>query len=572
MRHWAVGVGLALAAVAVGCTKNQFRLPTGDNDKEPEVQTVGAVSTVWGARQVRVYGVGVVQGLAGTGATAQPGELRRQALRELKRRGVDKAEEFLAQPSVAVVVVSALIPPGARKGDPVDVAVELEATDQATSLRGGELLECDLCEMADAAQLSKSGATGALKGKILARAEGPILTNLADGGDKSVHRRGRVWGGGRVLHERNFALLLTADHQDVRTAKAVADRVNERFFGALTGAGHGGLRGMAEAKNNSGVSLRIHEAYRHNWPRFLRVVRQLPLREPTGGRVAYQKQLAEELLDPAKTVVAALKLEALGVDGAKAELRKGLESTSPLVRFCSAEALAYLGDPACAKPLAGLIREEPRFRAFGLTALASLDEAACRAELGQLLNEPSAECRYGAFRALFTLQANDPAIPGEFLNESFHLHQVAPEGPALVHLSTSFRAEVVVFGPSPELLPPFSLQAGPDFLLTANEDDPSRQCFIARISARTGVQRAACSTRLVDVIQQLGKLGATYPDVVELLQQASRGKNLSAPLAIDALPQAPSVFSLAQDGLEEGDGGDVEMGATPNLFTAPGKK
>jgi hypothetical protein len=334
---------------------------------------------------------------------------------------------------------------------------------------------------------------------------------------------------------------------------------------------------MAEAKTKGAVTLKIPPHYKNNWPRYLRVIRSIPLRQSGVAKAHYQRQLAEQLLDPATTVAAALKLEALSAGQDEAiidDLKRGLENREPLVRFAAAEALAYLGSPACGEPLAEIILQEPRLRAYGLTALASLDEAICVMKLRELMSAPSAETKYGAFRALSTLNPKDAAVQGDFLNENFHLHRVSPNSSPLVHISTHHRAEVVLFGEEPVLLPPFGHQAGPDFLVTAADGDD--HCIISRISARHGVRKESCSLRVEDVIRKLGQMGATYPDVVELLVRSAKYKNLSCRLAIDALPQAPSVYELVYDGVRikaEGDADEadgIELGATPNLFALPG--
>ena len=128
-------------------------------------------------------------------------------------------------------------------------------------------------------------------------------------------------------------------------------------------------------------------AYKLNLPRFLRVVRLVPLqgasdrpapRTPTRG--VYRQRLAEDLLDPARTVTAALRLEALGQQSIPA-LKTGLESTHPLVRFCAAESLAYLDCPAGGEELGAAVAKQPLLRAFALTALASLDESVSHIQL-----------------------------------------------------------------------------------------------------------------------------------------------------------------------------------------------
>src|SRR5207302_846392 len=81
----------------------------------------------------------------------------------------------------------------------------------------------------------------------------------------------------------------------------------------------------------------------------------------------YRQQLKQDLLDPGHTVTAALRLEALGVDSVQV-LQFGLESEHVLVRFSSAEALAYLDCAAGVSELATIVAEQPYLRAYALTA------------------------------------------------------------------------------------------------------------------------------------------------------------------------------------------------------------
>ena len=74
-------------------------------------------------------------------------------------------------------------------------------------------------------------------------------------------------------------------------------------------------------------------------------------------------------------------------------------------------------------------------------------------------------------------------------------------------------------------------------------------------------------------------MGAGYPEVTELLTEASRLKNLNCPLAIDALPRASSIYELARSGRKpDGDAGESatdtggDLGTTPSLFHVPGRK
>jgi hypothetical protein len=596
-RAWLACSVLFVAALLVaGCAHKQTRFQSAedvDRDRD-EVTTIGDVSAVGGAESLHLMGVGLVVNLEGTGGGVPPGDHRTWLEGDLRKRaGLEKIKPLLASSDVALVFVSAYLPPGARKGDPIDVDVTVPPQSKTTSLRGGYLVECLLYNHENVRNLDPTytGPDLSLRGHALARAEGSVIVGLGDGDEAATLRRGRIWGGGRAAVPRPFHLVLNENRRFARLAQVVAERINETFHGSFPGATHD----LAVAQTKEAILLQVPPRYHLNQLRFLRVVRLMPLRDDLGklcenrlapgstrGAIAvgtgspYQRRLEEELLDPARTITAALRLEALGPDSIPV-LKRGLESEHTLVRFASAEALAYLGSPSCGEELARLAEQQPMLRAFALTALASLDEAISHVKLRELLATPSAQTRYGAFRALRALDEREPAIRGEEITGGFWLHRVVPNAAPLVHLSTSRRAEVVLFGDEPQLVPPFSFLAG-EFTITAGQGD--EHCTVSRFSTRSGTSRRQCGLKLEEVLRSLADQGGGYPDAVELLRQADRCKSLTCQVAVDALPQGTSVYDLARAGANDPDlNVDVEIlearadfGATPTLFEKTGDR
>ena len=276
----------------------------------------------------------------------------------------------------------------------------------------------------------RKAVQGALQGNLLGKAKGPVLVGLGDEDDQDRSKAGRIWGGGKAVVDRNLMLLLNADYKLGITSHQIATRINDLFQGGIRGT----AEPVAQPDQNHGVLVRVPPQYKLNVPRFLRVVRLIPFQamkeadykamakaaakaardknpkaappppppvvktEPTGR--PYRQRLADDLLDPARAVTATLRLEALGPTSIPL-LLQGLKHKDSLVRFCAAEALAYLGSPSAADELAVALTREPMLRTFGLTALASLDESVARVKLQELLtNGTEPETRYGAFRAL----------------------------------------------------------------------------------------------------------------------------------------------------------------------------
>ena len=565
----------ALLLGLVGCAHQQTRLQAEDEtekEKVPEIKTIGDMTTVANAESLPVTGVGLVVNLDGTGSSAPPGVYRTMLENQLHKNKVpmEHVKEVLASPSTSLVLVTALIPPGARKDDPLDVEITLPRESRTTSLRGGRLLECPLLNFENKRNIDKvfapstQGGDQFIPGHKVARAEGQLLVGLGDGDDSGKMRQARIWGGGRSLMDRPFYLALNSDQQFGRVAQAVAARINETFHGAFQGD-------MAAARDKFSIALNVPAQYKLNLPRYLRVVRLIPLMEAPAERLPYRKHLAAQLLDPAHAVTAALRLEALGDESIPA-LKHGLTSDHALVRFCSAEALAYLNCPSCGEELARIVKEQPVLRAFSLTALASLNEAVSHVELRKLLEDTAPETRYGAFRALRTLDEHEESIHGEQLDHTFWLHRVAPGSPALVHLSVRNRAEIVLFGDDISLIPPFPILAG-DFTITAGREDD--HCTISHISTRTGSRQRQCSLKLEEVLHAMAEMGASYPEVVELLHRADRLQCLSCKVAVDALPQLTTVYDLSKAGTDDPEllqtpqevlDAKGDFNATPTLF------
>jgi hypothetical protein len=66
----------------------------------------------------------------------------------------------------------------------------------------------------------------------------------------------------------------------------------------------------------------------------------------------------------------------------------------------------------------------------------------------------------------------------------------------------------------------------------------------------------------------MGELGAQYPEVIALLQQAASCDSLTCRVRIDALPQAIDVRELVKAGRSGSDFGasGQDLGRTPSLY------
>ena len=203
---------LVLAVIVVGCVSQTGCTSTGfgkhdaletDPAAGKTLQLIDDLARPWGLKPVRVQGVSLVVGLAGTGGDPSPSAERAMLLDEMRTRDVDKPNRVLASKDTALVTVQAVLPPGIQKGDRVDVQVRVPPRGNSTSLRGGWLMETRLLEYA---RLPNRVASGHLIGL----AKGDILIDaLFQGDDDPVMlRRGRVLEGGVVAKSRNLGLVV----------------------------------------------------------------------------------------------------------------------------------------------------------------------------------------------------------------------------------------------------------------------------------------------------------------------------------------------------------------------------
>src|SRR5262245_44529507 len=316
-RAIAWGLQFSLVAVLVGlsgCVNPQVRSQSEDDpDHEKyDVQTVGDLTEVGNHKPIQVGGIGLVINLEGTGGSAPPGSeravledhlLKNQKLLQalLRQIGCKAVKELLNSNEAALVRVSAVIPPGIAKGDTVDVEVTLPPLSKATSLRGGYLIDTTLYNYDFARNLSPNHANSdrAFMGHPMARAEGALLVGFGDGDEAAKEKVGRIWGGARCKETRPFYLVLKEKHRLARVGSQVADRINESFHGSFRGPG---AQPIAVAKDNQYIVINVPPQYHHNLPRFIRVVRMVPMRETPEKaddkpRVPYRKRLADDLVD-----------------------------------------------------------------------------------------------------------------------------------------------------------------------------------------------------------------------------------------------------------------------------------
>lgn len=213
-----------------------------------------------GVRENMLMGYGLVVGLNGTGDKLKNSAFTEQSLVAfLERQGVNTRGTELKTKNVAAVTITAMLPPFARSGSRMDVAVS--AMGDAKDLTGGTLLATPLY-----------GADG----EVYAVAQGSISIGgfKAEGTSttitKGVPTSGFIANGGIVEKEIEFALndlpelKLSLRNPDISTAQHIADVINANIGPGIAGVSDPGT-----------VTLTVPSVYQNNATQLLADVEKL---------------------------------------------------------------------------------------------------------------------------------------------------------------------------------------------------------------------------------------------------------------------------------------------------------
>ncbi len=518
-----------IAVTFVGCKNFIFRPQSPDNlvgnlrAEAEDVKYIGDICRFWGLNYAKVESVGLVRNLKGTGSDPAKNNQRNFLINEMKAHRVDNPDEILASKDTSMVLLKGYIPPGCKKGDPFDIVVGTMPRTKTTNIAGGYCLQT---YMKPVVQLG----TRTRMGHNVGRAGGYILTNehFDKANTQNAKVSGMILGGGVAAEDRPIGLAIQSEESSVRLATRIANRINARFSVYNDGT----KVGVATAKSDRNVELLVPEEYKHNLGRFVRIVLSIAYQYPKTTKSDRIDKLEQQLIEPALSRQAAMRLEAIGEDATGA-LRRSLNHQDAEVRFFAAEALAYLGKPVGVGQLEKAARISPTFRWHALTALASLNDTKASSSLANLLHAKSPELRYGAFRAMRSRAPNDPTVGGKLLRNDFYLHVIPSTAEPIVHISRRKRREIVVFNDNQTFGNRFLfLKPG----ITARSVGGNK-IEIKVYRTDEGDQIITCSRRVSEVIENLGKLGCDYGCIIDMLQDAKKNGEINTRVIVDAIPK-----------------------------------
>lgn len=228
------------------------------------------IASFEGVRQNQLLGYGLVVGLNGTGDRIRNTPFTEQSIEAmLDRLGIGLKENDLRTRNVAAVMVTATLPPFARKGSRIDAVVS--SMGDATDLQGGTLIITPLL-----------GADG----QVYAVAQGPLsVTGFSVRGrqgsvSEGVPTTARLSGGAIVEREIDFDLReldrirLALHEPDFTTAARVADAINKHLG-----------RPLAEMLDPTTVELYAPPEYRSAIPRLVAQIENLQVEAESRARV-----------------------------------------------------------------------------------------------------------------------------------------------------------------------------------------------------------------------------------------------------------------------------------------------
>ena len=415
--------------------------------------------------------------LRGTGDTSAANSVRTYMIKEMQRHqfgsGVNpvyasiSAGDVLRDPNYAIVRVDGALPPGARKGDWVDVTVSCLPENKTSSLAHGVLFETDL---------RGGGATAEAPGlaiHVLAKAKGPIFVNpayaLFDGPNpvgnaRASLRKGNVLQSGKVLNDR--PLMLRLRQPERRLARRIEQRIRERFQLETDGdlpAATGFDEGI--------IQLWVPKWYRGDWNHFLSIVTHLYLQSSPDFNAARAKKLVAEAKRPGveNAVLADISFcwEGIGKD-ALPFIMPLLTHPSQDVAYQAARAAAFIGDNtgAAEETLARMARTPGHpHRVTSVRTLGGLQRSsALNYTVRNLLNADLPTVRIEAYKVL--ARNEDSSVYTRVIypvddrrNEKFILDIVPSDGPPLIYATRKGMPRIAIIGKRPDLRLPISYSA-----------------------------------------------------------------------------------------------------------------
>jgi flagellar P-ring protein precursor FlgI len=243
------------------------------------------IASFKGIRSNQLVGYGLVVGLNGTGDSSNNVDFAvRSTLNMLERMGIHVERERFANiklKNVAAVMVTGNLPPFARIGNKIDVAIS--SIGDAKSLQGGTLLMTPLKGVDD---------------QVYALGQGPIAvggyvaSGNAGGGITKNHPTVGTISKGAIIEkeiavrlENKKELILALYNSDFTTAEKVKNAINRHFGGAA-----------AQAIDSGTIRVAVPEKFQPNPADWIASIERLEVIPDTAARVVLNERTGTVVL------------------------------------------------------------------------------------------------------------------------------------------------------------------------------------------------------------------------------------------------------------------------------------
>lgn len=508
--------------------------------------TIGQLVTIDGLRMTQVSGYGLVTGLGETGGSDGPEIVKDYLVKEIRRNQAIgepgmPADEIIGSRDTAMVVVTGLIPAGAKKGDQFDVVIEALGT-QTKSLVGGRLVLSDLKLYAETPQ-------GIIEGKSLATAAGPVFVSPFDRAGRPSSkvdlRRGMVLSGGLVKEPRRVRLLLADPRYSV--AQQIENRINSRYAG---------VKSIADAKSAGAIDIEFPPQAKEQKRLFLERIMHTTLNGNTPFLEERARDLSDEILDAdAEYEVIGMAWEAIGKI-ALPMIKKHYASDDPSVSYYAGRTGLRLADREGMRVVAKHA-QNPRspFRKQAIDDLGwAIEMSAAGEALRKVIDDGDTDIRIRAYLGL--RRHRNPSIETVVLDEdNLILDVIDCAGPYLVYVQRLGEPRVAIFGKRMRCNPP-ALFPDMDYrddgranLTTMNADVGAKFLTLVYRNRRTGAQSPQLRAPLMvaELVKFLGDtfslddkknptgLAVPYSEIVDILGAFCKRQTIPADFITDEM-------------------------------------
>ncbi len=386
--------------------------------------TIGSLAEVFSFESIPVSGYSLVGGLRDTGSPQCPPSIRAYLEQYILGKLPDTdIERLINSNNTAVVSVNGFIPPLASKNERFDVKVTALASTQTTSLEGGQLLGADLTEA------RMFGGTP----KVSVTAEGPVFINkITEGTPQRDKKIGYILGGGRVLNDYEFSLVLR--RPDYKISSIIRNLLNERFG-----------KDTATAISQSLVSLKVPAKYRNQKERFISIVRAMYVVDSPEIRKQRIRESIGKLAVSEEKDKYEITLETIGNECLD-KLAALLNSSNEQVRLQAGRCMLNLGSDRGLDALRQIAMDKAS--PYRVEALEAITKSATRNDATaisrRLLRDEDFDIRLTAYENLREL--DDISIAKSFIGRNFYLEQITQTKHKAIFVSRSGVPRIALFG------------------------------------------------------------------------------------------------------------------------------